>query len=915
MTSSPLKLSTCVVHLDGRRVDRGDDTLYLSHQEASLLAHLASQAGNAVEREVLFREVLGYTSGANSRALDAAIRRLRQKIEADPSKPTHLLTVYGVGYRLRTSDPAPTRAGLGSFPQWTDAFMGRDELVRTVLEELEEHPLLTLQGPGGVGKTRLACEVLTSWCEANAGATIHLVTVHPTANDAAIASAVVRALALEAREDPSHTVEVALQAQPRALVLDGAEVAVPAVARLVSQWIANIEHSRIVVTSRERLATARERVLWIPPLERTAAAALLRERATAARGGRPWTEHDDPELLQIVARLDGLPLALELAASRAPVFTADQLRLRLADSFEILKRTTPIGPTHHSALQAAVAWSWDLLDARERAVLLRLSILEGPFPIETAEALVDAEQTLQIVSDLVAKSLLQPIDGHGRLRMLDTIRAFVRSQAATSPEADTAALERLAAIAHRVPLAPVDRLEGATRALDSGLHTAVHAVLAALQDCPDARQAIVLAEQGRMLLEGEERTRIAIAAVPALIRVGTAMDIERWLRVLLRLDPEDSQLQADLHFAIGRLLQSDRRSDAEAIQHLTRAAELSEGPSRLPILSQLARALLGMDALHDARQVCEHALQLAVHGTLWHARAQAILGSLVLFQEFDLERSNALLLQSASTLRALGNDWAHAATLTHLVELREFEGRLVDAIELAGQCAAMAAHMGCSRTLMHARLQACRPCLTLGRWEEGIERGKQAIRLGERTRHLEVVCKARIVLAEIHSHRTGRHLEALEALQEVLDEANGIVTPGLVAEIHMVRVRVAWQADDTRSVREIVSEMMTSTPHDDPPLHLARTHTTRALALARYDPTQAAESLERAAAHMAELHSDSPMLRAEWHLAAGAIGHHTGEQSDARRHVSRAQILLSELKLGPDSPLGRRMQALRQALD
>ena len=165
-----LTLASCVVDLGKRRVSRGPEGVALSAQEAALLGYLAARAGRTVPREELLAEVLGYAQGSSSRALDAAIRRLRNKIEADPKDPVHVLTVHGEGYSFRLPSAEPP--ALDGIAPYGDAFVGRDEVLGAVREAIGRSAVVTLHGPPGAGKTRMAIEYLLADRAAWAGGTL-----------------------------------------------------------------------------------------------------------------------------------------------------------------------------------------------------------------------------------------------------------------------------------------------------------------------------------------------------------------------------------------------------------------------------------------------------------------------------------------------------------------------------------------------------------------------------------------------------------------------------------------------------------------------------------------------------------------------------------------------------------------------
>ncbi|MGW1865826.1 AfsR/SARP family transcriptional regulator [Streptomyces mauvecolor] len=293
-------------------------------------------------------------------------------------------------------EPSPLRPP-GNLRARLTSFVGREPDVRALHDDLRQARLITLTGPGGAGKTRLAVEaadaVAGEW-----GDGVWLVELAPVRDAVSLAEAVLTALG--ARETrlvgPAETTPRDPLAQLLAhcgrlralIVLDNCEQVVEAAAELVQEVLTACPDVTVLATSREPLGVPGERVAAIGPLPHESALRLFGQRGAAARPGFR-TDGDPDAVAEICRRLDGLPLALELAAARLRLFTPRQIADRLDDRFRLLNtgpRTSRTLQPRQQTLRAVVDWSWDLLDAPERAVLRRLAVFAGGFALPEAEA-------------------------------------------------------------------------------------------------------------------------------------------------------------------------------------------------------------------------------------------------------------------------------------------------------------------------------------------------------------------------------------------------------------------------------------------------------------------------------------------------------------------------------------------------
>jgi predicted ATPase/DNA-binding CsgD family transcriptional regulator len=339
------------------------------------------------------------------------------------------------------------------FPASLTSFIGRDGPLREIAGLLAEHRLVTVTGPGGAGKTRLAGQVARAVAGEFADGA-WLAELAPVRDPAQVASVV--AAVLGVREQPGvpagEAVARVLARQQLLLVLDNCEHLLGAAAALCAGLLQACDDVRLLATSREPLAVAGEAryrlgPLTLPGSDQTGdggseAVALFADRARSADARFVLDGQTGPVLAKIVARLDGLPLAIELAAARAEALGVGQLLDRLDDRFELLAGADRLAPERQRSLAATVEWSYRLLDETGRRVFRAVSVFPGPFTLQAAEA-VAGPGAGPAVLHLVDCSLLVPPrpgpDGRARYVLLETLRAYGAAQLAAAGEEDAAA--------------------------------------------------------------------------------------------------------------------------------------------------------------------------------------------------------------------------------------------------------------------------------------------------------------------------------------------------------------------------------------------------------------------------------------------------------------------------------------------
>jgi predicted ATPase len=296
-----------------------------------------------------------------------------------------------------------------NLPPQPTSFIGRKREFAEIVGLVRSERFVTLTGPGGSGKTRLALHVAEELAgDYDDG--VWFVPLAPVEDPTLVGSAIAKAMGARGELEPH------LQGKQALLVLDNFEHVLDA-APFVGEVLAPAEDISVLATSRARLGLAAEREYGVPTLATEDALSLFRSRARA----RNPTFESDPVVNEICDRLDGLPLAIELAAARAKILTPAQILERLGHRLGLLTGGARDAPERQRTLRSTIEWSYDLLEEEERALFARLAVFGGSFAIEAAEAVVDAD--LDGLSSLVDKSLLRET-GHGRFFMLETLKEF-----------------------------------------------------------------------------------------------------------------------------------------------------------------------------------------------------------------------------------------------------------------------------------------------------------------------------------------------------------------------------------------------------------------------------------------------------------------------------------------------------------
>jgi predicted ATPase/DNA-binding CsgD family transcriptional regulator len=541
--------------------------------------------------------------------------------------------------------PEPALAGVHGFAAGRGSFVGREGQLAEVARLLGECRLVTVTGTGGVGKTRLAGEVARQVAGRFADG-VWLAELARVGDPELVPAVVAGVLGL--RLDPGVSLAEALAGRQLLLVLDNCEHLAGAVATLCNAILLAADDVWVLATSREPLGVAGEACYRLPPLALaqpgdaagvagSEAVRLFADRARSADAHFVLDAEAAPVAGQIVARLDGVPLAIELAAARVEALGLPQLLGRLDDRFALLTGGDRTAAARQRSLAATVDWSYRLLGDEERRVFRAVALFPGPFTLEAAEAVAGPDAALAVLH-LVDRSLLtaprQGPDGQARYLMLETLRAFGTGQLAEAGERDGAAAA-MAAFALQVAeqaaagLATVPGEPAAGRWLDAEDATVHQALAWALEHDP------VLA------------ARLAVALAPwwALGRWAAGCQL---LAAAASVTAEGGPQWCAVKFWLGMLTVG---SDVTAgLGHLTAVRDVlfphAPGPVLARTLAWRACCLTFLGRYAEAASEARHALSMAkqVHDPEAEAYALLWLGHQSLYAR-DLEGSRTWLLE------------------------------------------------------------------------------------------------------------------------------------------------------------------------------------------------------------------------------------------------------------------------------
>lgn len=574
-----------------------------------------------------------------------------------------------------------------NLPHQLTSFIGRECEIAAVRQHLRRSRLMTLTGPAGTGKTRLALEVAAALVEEYRDG-VWLVELAAVRDDFLIPQVVAATLGI--REEPGVSLRVSLvtglESRQLLIVIDNCEHLVGACADMVQSLLQQCPELTVLATSRESLHVPGEVIMQVPPLAlpepgvevswdevmEAEAVRLFLARAQLAQPTFQLTEQNAADVVQVCLRLDGLPLALELAAARVQVLTVGQIRARLSDRFRLLSDGSRVGTERQHALRATLDWSYALLTEGERTLLQRLSAFAGGWTLEAAEAVctgagIEDGEVLDLLAGLVDKSLVQAEQDSDTKRYCfpESIREYAS-----------------------------ERLRGSGECKELQRRHAEHYLLLAEQAAPE----LLGPDQVRWLdrLEAEldnlraamecwlawEETEPAMRFAGAIWRFwdmrGYVGEGRRWLEDVLARRAGDPTARVTALIGAGALAQLQGDYTAATgwySEALARSRELGDKQGIARSVNNLGLLASYQEDYERAIELLEESLDLNWElGRTWGAASVLLnLGEVARLQG-DFDRAARLYGESLALFRELGDKWSVAVCLNNLGLVTGFQG-------------------------------------------------------------------------------------------------------------------------------------------------------------------------------------------------------------------------------------------------
>lgn len=633
-------------------------------------------------------------------ALEYYIRAVQWFDATRPPLDARLSEVVGIARDVLGGVPQPVTPApetKGNLPAQVTSFVGRDAEIAEVAGLIGEARLVTLTGSAGVGKTRASLQVAASVRDQfKDGA--WFIELAPLANGDYVPSAVAQALGLNVAPAGEATAQLAraLKAERRLLVFDNCEHLTEAAGRLITQLLRDCPNVNVIASSRQALGIAGERLYALPALAnpsrresaritrfdaaRFPAIALFVERAIAVARDFTLTDENAPFVAEVCRRLDGIPLAIELAAARVRVLAPRQLRDQLDERFRLLTGGRRDALPRQRTLRALIDWSYDLLDEPERRLFRRLGTFVDGFSLEGALAVgagdgLETDALLDLLESLVDKSLvLAEPDGDAlRYRLLESTRLYAREKLAAAGESDASSSRHLHYLRDRFS-AIRERHETTARI---GEMTA--ALATELEDVRAALDWALRSPEGRTGAE----LMFAIGAMWGTVGL-YAEALGRIEGFLAALSGTDPRTLARLWIGISGLA-SNSAHTARAFEAAEKAIRYARECGDPAALADALRAYAWNAARLRKFEEAEKALREAEAIPAPSARFRLVLldaRAIVSSQRGDLPAAAAAYADLRDAYRALGNSLMERATAANLAELEHARGQTRRSIEI-----------------------------------------------------------------------------------------------------------------------------------------------------------------------------------------------------------------------------------------
>jgi predicted ATPase/DNA-binding winged helix-turn-helix (wHTH) protein len=587
VSTDPVSFGPFTLSRTQRLLTRSGKPVELSARALDLLILLLDRAGEVVDKQELLQRVWSDVV-VDEGALRFHMSGLRKAIGDGKEGLRYIETVPGRGYCFvapveRSAVPPPV-ASLAppSLPARLARMVGRDADASALINKIEESRFATVVGPGGIGKTTVAVAVAHDLLARFRGE-VRLADLSSLTGPSPVAMAVAAAVGLSAHTTDLEPALLAfLRGKSMLLILDGCDRVIDAAAALAERLCATAPGISILATSREPLGAAGELVHQLLPLERpehgppATAAEFVRfpavqlfvERAAAGGARLSFSAEEISTIDEICARLDGVPLAIELAASRVPAFGLAGTAALLDDRLHELVNGRRTALPRHQTLGATLDWSYELLWPGQRAALRRLSVFVGSFSLSAARAVADVEAVEEILAQLVAKSLLTAELGgpETRYRLLDTARTYLCGKLREAGEENPTARRHALYYLHALQQASAGPRQQAS----------IPAPLPSRSDLGNLRAALAwsFGETGEPALGNA----LAAAAAPLLVEMSLLSEAGHWAeRALGQPDESTSgtKLEIELQMALAQALMFTEANSDRVAGALGRGLEVA----------------------------------------------------------------------------------------------------------------------------------------------------------------------------------------------------------------------------------------------------------------------------------------------------------------------------------------------------
>ncbi|MGB3734106.1 MAG: winged helix-turn-helix domain-containing protein, partial [Ilumatobacter sp.] len=436
-----VRFGLCAVDVATRTVLRDDVERHLEPQAFDLLAYLVAHRDRVISKSELLDEVWGDQFVSES-ALTTRIKEIRQVLGDDGVRQEVVKNFRGRGYRFVAEATDVDQQSTSVIPRRpisiVSGLVGRDDDIADVCELLGSAGLVTLVGPGGVGKTSLAREAARSCGEQHADG-VRVVQLAPVRDARSVVHALRRGIGLVDVGDDEHDLIDAIADLDAVVVIDNCEHLLQEVSRVVDAILRADGNVRLLATSRERLGVPSEQVRPVAPLAYEPARQLLLDRSRSVQPGYRWADEEEASVTRLLSTLDRLPLAIEMAAARMPSIGATDLASLLGDRLDLLRSADRTADDRHRTVRTLISWSENLLDDAERELLTVMTAFAGPVVVDDIADVAGtdpAELATGSLAGLVDKSLIATDTDEypTTYRLLETVRAVAAPRRSATVE-------------------------------------------------------------------------------------------------------------------------------------------------------------------------------------------------------------------------------------------------------------------------------------------------------------------------------------------------------------------------------------------------------------------------------------------------------------------------------------------------